>query len=64
MNREGFINEFHSFIKKLPKDISITAQTSKHFWQPKTGYRSTIKPDIVLIKGKESFILDTKWKNI
>lgn len=44
---------------------SITAQTSKFFWQPETGYRSQIRPDIVINKGdKENcVVLDTKWKN-
>ena len=44
---------------------TITAQTSKLFWKPKTGYKSKIRPDIVVNKDKENcVVLDTKWKNL
>lgn len=44
---------------------SITAQTRKNFWKPKSGRISIIKPDIVINKDdNEYFILDTKWKAI
>ncbi len=44
---------------------TITAQTSKFFWKPKTGYRSKIRPDIVVNKDKANcVVLDTKWKNL
>jgi 5-methylcytosine-specific restriction enzyme subunit McrC len=44
---------------------TISAQTSKLFWKPKTGYRSKIIPDIVINKDKENcVVLDTKWKNL
>lgn len=49
------------------KSIStnITAQYSKNFWKPQSGYRSKIKPDIVLRKASDDcVVLDTKWKNI
>ena len=43
----------------------ITAQTSKFFWKPNDGYRSKIKPDIVVTKANgECIVLDTKWKNL
>jgi len=49
---------------KVP-GTSITAQTSKFFWQPESGYRSKIRPDIVLNKDKpDCVVLDTKWKNL
>lgn len=49
---------------KLP-DITITDQTSKYFWKPKDGYRTAIRPDIIIKKDKENcIVLDTKWKNL
>ena len=48
------------------KNITVAAQTSKYFWKPATGYRSTIKPDIVINKDdpENCIVLDTKWKNL
>ncbi len=44
---------------------SITAQTSKNFWKPLGGRKTTMKPDIIIDKGNNEFIvLDTKWKNL
>jgi 5-methylcytosine-specific restriction enzyme subunit McrC len=44
---------------------SITAQTSKNFWIPLGGRKTTMKPDIIINKGNNEFIvLDTKWKNL
>jgi len=54
-------------LRKTIKDegISITAQTSKYFWKPENGYRSKIRPDILLkIKDEKNIIIDTKWKNL
>jgi 5-methylcytosine-specific restriction enzyme subunit McrC len=39
-------------------DIHVTGQESKRFW----GSYKTIRPDIVLKKGDETYIIDTKWK--
>lgn len=39
-------------------DIHVTGQESKRFW----GSYKTIRPDIVLKRGEETFIIDTKWK--
>lgn len=49
-------------LKQLKKvsfkyNIEVTGQESKRFW----GYNS-IRPDIVVKKGEETFIIDTKWK--
>lgn len=46
-------------------NTTLTRQTSKHFWKPETGYRSQIRPDIVINKDKDNcVVLDTKWKNL
>jgi 5-methylcytosine-specific restriction enzyme subunit McrC len=39
-------------------DIKVKGQDSKRFW----GSYKTIRPDIVLEKGEETYIIDTKWK--
>lgn len=49
-------------VKQLEKtcigsDIKVSSQESRSFW----GYNS-LRPDIVLRKGKQTYIIDTKWK--
>ena len=39
-------------------DVKVKGQESKRFW----GSYKTIRPDIVLQKGEETYIIDTKWK--
>jgi 5-methylcytosine-specific restriction enzyme subunit McrC len=51
-------------LRKHAKNYTVTAQTSKYFWQPENGYRSKIRPDIVIKSQTECFVLDTKWKNL
>lgn len=41
----------------LGKDIEVSGQESKTFWGS-----NRLKPDIVLRKGCDTYILDTKWK--
>ena len=41
------------------KEVVVEGQQSKAFW-----HGITIRPDIVIQKGKETFVIDTKWKNI
>lgn len=56
---------FTSLRRYKEKHITITAQTSKYFWKPVSGYRSKIRPDIVVNKDKaDCVVLDTKWKNL
>ncbi|WP_283635414.1 McrC family protein [Aquaticitalea lipolytica] len=38
-------------------NISVSGQESKSFWG-----NNSLRPDIVLRKGSETFIIDTKWK--
>jgi 5-methylcytosine-specific restriction enzyme subunit McrC len=40
-------------------NLKVFGQTAKRFW----NYR-LLKPDILLIKGNENYIIDTKWKNV
>jgi 5-methylcytosine-specific restriction enzyme subunit McrC len=54
-----------SLRKHKKPNATITAQTSKLFWQLDNGYRSKIRPDIVINKDKDDcVVLDTKWKNL
>lgn len=45
-------------------DRDIRPQTSKYFWKPKKGRRTSLQPDIIIEGGNEIIVLDTKWKNI
>jgi 5-methylcytosine-specific restriction enzyme subunit McrC len=49
-------------LKQLQKacygsDIEVSSQESKSFWGS-----NSLKPDVVLRKGSQTFIIDTKWK--
>ena len=46
-------------LQQAAKDLNIYGQQSKVLWNG-----ITIRPDIVIEKGSETFIIDTKWKNI
>ncbi|MBE8723397.1 McrC family protein [Flavobacterium hungaricum] len=46
-------------LKQASNDLTILSQDSKVLWNG-----ITIRPDIVIKKGNEKFIIDTKWKNI
>ena len=43
---------------------SVTAQTSKSFWQRSNGGKTSIRPDIVVSGTGKKVVLDTKWKNL
>lgn len=54
-----------SLRKHKSYSTSIAAQNTRNFWKPLSGYRSKMKPDIVLNKNtKYCVVLDTKWKNL
>lgn len=54
-----------SLRKYKETSTTITSQSSKFFWKPESGYRSKIRPDIVVNKDKtDCVVLDTKWKNL
>lgn len=46
-------------LKQTDAEISVYGQQSTTFW---SGI--TVRPDIVIKKGNETFIIDTKWKKI
>jgi len=56
---------YASLRKHSSPNITVTAQHSRHFWKPETGYTSSLCPDIVMNIGQsDCIILDTKWKNL
>lgn len=60
---EQFI--YVSLKKKRTDFTKVKAQTSKHFWKPENGRRTSMKPDIYIeTKNEKKIVLDTKWKNL
>ena len=60
---EKFI--YVSLLKHKKEGTTISAQASKYFWKPQSGYSSHIRPDIIINKDKlNCVVLDTKWKNL
>ncbi len=54
-----------SLRKHMPNGVKISAQSKKPFWKPEKGYKTTIRPDIVInYDNGEAVVLDTKWKNL
>lgn len=53
-------------IKNNLEEGTIHSQSTKDFWQPEYGYRSKMKPDIVINKDEpgKTIVIDTKWKNL
>lgn len=51
---------------KKEKNIftKVTPQSSKYFWKPENGRRTSMKPDIFIATTNCNVILDTKWKNL
>lgn len=46
-------------LKQTDEEITVYGQQSTSFWNG-----ISIRPDIVIEQGTETFIIDTKWKNI
>jgi 5-methylcytosine-specific restriction enzyme subunit McrC len=56
---------YRSLSKHGEVGTKIATQVTKSFWRPEVGYRSKIRPDIVVTKDSVGcFVLDTKWKNL
>jgi 5-methylcytosine-specific restriction enzyme subunit McrC len=52
-------------LKKNKTDFNkVKAQTSKFFWKPENGRRTSMKPDIYIETDNGNIVLDTKWKNL
>lgn len=50
------------FVSLKKNGLKVFAQNSKSFWNPTNGPRRTIRPDIRIEIGDQTFICDTKWK--
>ena len=48
---------FRKLLTKLGSEWKVSAQRKKAFWENKV-----IRPDIVLERGDETYVIDTKWK--
>jgi 5-methylcytosine-specific restriction enzyme subunit McrC len=58
---EDFV--FRRLIKCAPTGVLITRHEKRSFWNNVTdGFNKYVKPDIVIEKDNQKFILDTKWK--
>jgi len=56
---------FASLANYSPDGYTFKYQASEQFWKSETGVTMNIRPDIICKKENgDSFILDTKWKNI
>ena len=53
-----------SLRKHLGDGTSVQAQQAKPYWSPEHGNRTSIRPDIVVMCEHQTFVLDTKWKNL
>lgn len=54
---------YRSLLRVKPDDVAINFQNSKTFWQS-DSLRKSIRPDLVIRRGSETFVIDTKWKII
>lgn len=54
---------YRRLVKSADADTTISRQQKKNFWQNVgDNYYKKVKPDIVITKGIQTIILDTKWK--
>lgn len=54
---------YRTVLKSKTDQIQVRFQNSKTFWHSKM-FSKTIRPDLVIEKGGETYIIDTKWKVI
>lgn len=54
---------YRMLVKSKADEVDVVFQNSKTFWQSDKVYK-TIRPDLVIKKGEETYIIDTKWKVI
>jgi 5-methylcytosine-specific restriction enzyme subunit McrC len=54
---------YRVLVKSQVSDLGIAFQNTKPFWKNESSTK-TIKPDLVLTKGNETYVIDTKWKVI
>lgn len=54
---------YRMVVKSKTDDIEVGFQNTRTFWQSKTVAKA-IRPDLVIKKGEETYIIDTKWKVI
>lgn len=55
---------FQSLKKEMNGDVIVEKQQSRYFWKPEGRKRRSIQPDIYIIAGNNTYVLDTKWKAI
>ena len=51
-----------SCLRKYATGVTVEGKIRKSFWQPERGYKTFIEPDIIIHRGGNTFVLDTKWK--
>lgn len=53
-----------SLKKYAPEDYLIKGKMKKTFWESELKTKVGMEPDIVILQGEKTYILDTKWKMI
>jgi len=53
-------------LKRCAAETEFTVHAKKRhkYWFPDSGYGKRLEPDILITKGEDNIILDTKWKNV
>ena len=54
---------YRVLMRDKQEGVKVSFQNSKSFWETKE-FKKTIRPDLVVSKNSEIFIIDTKWKVI
>jgi len=55
---------FYSLKREMQGNVMVKKQQSRYFWKPDGRKRRSIKPDICISAGNNTYVLDTKWKII